>query len=232
MIAHRLIGTDTCSTKSIGHLVVHEVSMETWLGCTRWHRRSTVRNDFTRILFFKNSLNCSNNGFTIIQKHGGCATWVSVKETSAAHCRRKGTAASNVGRRRDVSSRTALSTLQSHQLLAYRESQLLDVQALLSRRQLPSLFITVTMNTKFEVLKPPGLFIENSSTFFPAEVKPRLFYRPNKTVRIYNQFADNITKYLVVDSEQYFGTRCVRIQGILNFRLVALCIIIFCYFRR
>lgn len=68
------------------------------------------------------------------------------------------------------------------------KSGLLDGQALVSRRRPPCLFLTVTMNTKLQVLKHLGLDIENSSRFSPVGDKPRLFDTFVITARVYNQF--------------------------------------------
>lgn len=102
--------------------------------------------------------------------------------------------------------------------LANWKSKLLDVQALVSRIYLPHLCITVTMETKWDVLKNLGLDIQNSSKLIPAGDTPRLFDTPNITARVYNQFTNTVWKDPMENLEQYFCTKWLGFAGKLEFQ--------------
>lgn len=87
---------------------------------------------------------------------------------------------------------------------AYWNSKLLDIQALVSRGQLPSLFMIITMNTKWDVLDSVGLDIDIRYSFCLVGDKHRLLNRPEKTARVYNYIGKAILKDLLDNSKRYF----------------------------
>lgn len=93
--------------------------------------------------------------------------------------------------------------------LAYWKSKLLDTKALVYRRTLPSLLVTLTMNPWREEMERLGLDIGNRSTFTPRGSRPRLFDRPDLTARVYNQFSNNLMREMDSNSEEFFGPKCV-----------------------
>ena len=101
---------------------------------------------------------------------------------------------------------------------AYWKARLLDVQAIVYRRHIPSLFITLTMNPWREEMRRMGLDTENRSAFQPQGDRPRVFDRPDLVARVYNQQANAFMKDLKDNSFEYFGRHCVGITGKLEFQ--------------
>lgn len=126
-----------------------------WLKGTRWSGRDaawkTVHVWLSARVCCKFSIMDAKNG----HKHRGQAIWVSGDGTNAGHRDRARNTASPIAGRWDVSSWTAPHTREPSQLSNMLKIKLFDVAALVSRRQLPSLFITVKIISKWDVLKRP-----------------------------------------------------------------------------
>lgn len=172
------IRTDSYSTNQIAHLIDHLVSV-TWLKFTRWH--GTLQENEHGWLSSK--IRCTVPTVDIMNghKHQGGSLWISGKGTNPVHCGRKETHQATLeGVDRFQVRWLHLADIQVN-FREYSESKLFDFQPLISRRQLPSLFITGSIIKKCDVLKPFDLYIGRSSNFFPAGDKPRRFYRPDLT---------------------------------------------------
>lgn len=70
------------------------------------------------------------------------------------------------------------------------------MQAFLSKKQLPSVFITIWMSPMSKYLQKHGIGTEISAFIFPLNEKPRLFGKLYITPHVYNQFTKNIIKHL------------------------------------
>ena len=75
---------------------------------------------------------------------------------------------------------------------AYWKQKRLDLQAIVTRKGPPTLFITVTMNPWREELNKLGMDTVNKSAFTPVTGIPRVFDRPDLMARVYNQFSHAI----------------------------------------
>lgn len=87
------------------------------------------------------------------------------------------------------------------------------MQALVARKGLPTLFITLTMNAFREEIGRLGFDIENRNARQPVGSKSRVFDWPDMVTRVFNQFANEFIDAMKNDSENYFGRKFVALAG-------------------
>lgn len=100
----------------------------------------------------------------------------------------------------------------------YCKFKLLDVQALVSKRQPSSTLITISATPRRKFLQKFGISTARSSSFFPLHDRPQLINRPDITDRVESQFANKIINDLVNNSKEYIWLKCVRMVCKLEFQ--------------
>ena len=102
---------------------------------------------------------------------------------------------------------------------AYWKQKRLHVQAIVARKGVPSLFVTVTMNLWRDEMKRLGLYTSNRSAFSPMEHKSRVFDQPDLVGRVYNQFIHAVMTQITKKAKEYFvNHKCVAFAEKLEFQ--------------
>lgn len=101
----------------------------------------------------------------------------------------------------------------------YCNSRLLDVQGLVFRKPLPSLFIKASTNPSSKLLQKLGTSKGRSSSFFLLHDKQQVLDLPDITARVYNQVANEINNDFANNSVENFTLKGEKWHARWNFRL-------------
>lgn len=148
--------------------------------------------------------------FSYGHKCGRSPPRVTGKRADAAHCLGAQVVTSHTWKWQDVPNRELYLPNSQVNSPAYWNSEQLYVQPLVSRMQLSSLSITVSMRFSWNVLQKLGTDAGSSSSFLPLHDKRHPFDQPGVFVHVYH-FSKEIIKDLAKNSEEYFGFRCVGV---------------------
>lgn len=189
------------STKVIAHPLVCPVSTETLLRSKRCHSRRTTRQNLTQLIIRKIRVFVSTTVVTNEKISTTCnLCWKKTKRSSLSG---EGKYSKHLGKTTRCSKLDSFIYSKPPPAHSVLESELLDVQALVSQKPTPSLFIIATMNTERDVI-PSGIGHWKQHYFISCWNWINTIWKTRHECEFPYQFTKSITKDLAKYSEEYF----------------------------